>query len=169
MPSHPAKPSRGLQPPGLTLGDPHPGLTPGDPHPSPPLRLHFVPVSAISMLSCAALLHASLLQISLRSRSLATLICHSFIISQARDTQIRFPLSVWIIVIPFYGLDASFLVLCFMGCCLLLFAYLEVNLSEAGVLAAASLRSACSRALCQCLINHLSFRQRIMRLHTCPF
>lgn len=79
------------------------------------------------------------------------------------DIQICFPLSLWITVTPFYGLDSSFSGPLLAACCLLLFAYPEVNLSEG--LAAAFLRSARSQVLWQCLINHLSFRQRVMRLH----
>lgn len=83
------------------------------------------------------------------------------------NIQTCFPLSLRITVTPFYSLDSSFSGPLLAACCLLLFAYPEVNLSEA--LAAAFLRSARSQVLWQCLINHLSFRQRVMRLHTCPF
>ena len=90
-------------------------LTSGDPHPSPP------PWPPLLALSPAALVftgrphcpsprvpRSNLSAITEPSNGNLPLIYHI----SSSDIQIRFPLSVWIAAIPFYGLDSSFLVLC---------------------------------------------------------
>lgn len=106
MPPSPAKPSRRLQLPRLTFGDPHP---------SPPPQSPLLSLLAAAVVF-AALLHrpsprfplSNLSAIMEPSNVNLPLIYHI----SSSDIQIRFPLSVWIIVIPFYSLDSSFLVLC---------------------------------------------------------
>ena len=81
----------------------------------PRLSLHFLPFSPAAVVF-PALLHrpsprfplSNLSAIMEPSNVNLPLIYHI----SSSDIQIRFPLSVWIIVIPFYGLDSSFLVLC---------------------------------------------------------
>lgn len=105
-PPSPAKPSMRVQLPSLTFGVLHCSPPPK----SPPLSL----LAGCCQICCspAAPFPRFPSQISLRSWSLATLICHSFIIFQAQIYKSAFPLSVRIIVISLYGLDSSFLVLC---------------------------------------------------------
>lgn len=81
----------------------------------PRRNLHFFPRSPAAVVF-AALLHcpsprfplSNLAAIMEPSNVNLPLIYHI----SSSDIQIRFPLSVWIIVIPVYGLDSSFLALC---------------------------------------------------------
>lgn len=106
MSPSPAKPSTRVQLPSLTFGDLHSSPPPK----SPPLSLlpgccqicssPAAPFPRLPLSDLAAIMEPSNVNLPL--------IYHI----SSSDIQIRFPLSVRIIVIPLYGLNSSFLVLC---------------------------------------------------------
>lgn len=106
VPPSPAKPSTRLQLPSLTFRDPH---SSPPPKPPPPSLLAgccqiccspAAPFPRFPLSDLAAIMEPSNVNLPL--------IYHI----SSSDIQIRFPLSVRIVVIPLYGLDSSFLVLC---------------------------------------------------------